>query len=638
MENIFQPIVKLEPLDTFHDSASQRAKIGEIYHVSKDRLMFVCSHCTQEFPLFNQFTAHIQSHLAEIFDDIIDSGVSADPWQENVEQISCDVDLDVNHLDADERLSECDYKSEPRDDSIDVAATSYPPNEDSIIPEQTHSAAKSAQNVTTRTYECFQCHLPLLTQASCLAHMRLHRQFPFVCEYCKKGFTQGKYKIHEKLCGPRNRVQCPHCPIKLHNAHAMYRHRHEVHPTERPLFTEHLPDQQKTFERFYTCNSCPFRTAVILEMLAHAKTCNGRMKLCPICKKLVVKNLLKTHLEWHTYANNADEIEVAEKQRLLKADEDVKIKQMNDPCNDDSDWSGHWSDDNNEKQLPDEKDIPIVSHVTEKYKCLDCGKYLQTKQALIGHRKTHDKNQLQPRTFECFICHSTMSTRTKCVAHMRLHAELPFQCEYCQLKFTAVHFKSHRKRCGPSNEFQCIKCPLKFHNAFALTRHRMVAHDKGRKFTEHIPDPNRPSEKYYTCNLCPYKSNKRRSMASHVQLYCAASRSPCKTCGKLYSSAVMGEHILTHSTVKSHLCLLCGKLFKTSRLLEKHMPLHSDVRKFQCDLCPKSYKRSNHLLVHKQKSHTAQFTQICPICSMGFHTSHLLKRHIRMTHSAWCEN
>lgn len=89
MELLFvdsQPAVKSEPLSNYdNEEETHREKIGDIYRTSMEHLAFVCTHCAAEFPLFIQFSKHIQQHLIDIHSNAFMSNAKMDVNFENEE-------------------------------------------------------------------------------------------------------------------------------------------------------------------------------------------------------------------------------------------------------------------------------------------------------------------------------------------------------------------------------------------------------------------------------------------------------------------------------------------------------------------------------------------------------------------------
>ena len=74
-------------------------------------------------------------------------------------------------------------------------------------------------------------------------------------------------------------------------------------------------------------------------------------------------------------------------------------------------------------------------------------------------------------------------------------------------------------------------------------------------------------------------------------------------CGKAVVD--MRKHLLTHSNVKRHQCMLCGSCFSVASTLNVHLRTHTGERPFGCDDCGKRFTTRSHLTDHQRK-HTRE--------------------------------
>lgn len=650
------PVVKIEPLADFEqqnihshtESTSRRAKVGEIYSGSDagDELLFVCSVCFAEFHGLAGFSVHVQVHLINIFSCNIESEtknilIDDEECADNIEHIN---EAERNVDDPIEAKVECDGVLDA-DGEVDVVVSQAIPTTKYKCSQcdrylRTRSAVINHEKIHTQlnsqVFECFQCHLQFDTQYKCKAHMQLHRELPYECEHCFIRFRSNKH--HRALCGPWNRYRCQSCPLKFHNKSALSRHVGMIHDKSLS-YLEYIPNIRKLSERQYTCRRCPFKTWIRTQIKAHVDQCDEVKVQCHICKKLVVKRILNDHLSLHQVAidrvvdvneptNDAVAIDPAE-----TLNEQAKIDNQAEKNSGDgeSDWSGHWSDANTSEQPPA---LELVESETKKkktvrkYKCAYCNKHVSSLILMATHERSHFKNQIMPRSFECFICHAAAENRYRCQEHMRIHSDYPFKCQYCDISYNGNKFRMHQKLCGPWNDQACPSCPMKFHSAFALTRHRKV--HRQRLYTLLIPNPENPSDRQFLCKSCPFVTSTQKKIHAHFPV-CIASERPCKVCGKLVKLQAMKMHLVSHSDERNQLCLQCGKRFVHEHQLKTHMRSHSEERNFKCDVCQKPYKSMNEVAMHRRR-HFNKLSHICKTCSRSYNSNYLLKVHLKSAH------
>lgn len=641
-------VVKIEPLTDFGqqhirnqaESTTKRAKVGEIYGGSEagDELSFVCSICSAEFFDLAKFAVHIQAHLINLYScgiqsktiNCSDDGISGKIYGGDCEDVNSfltgpniDDPIEAN-VEVKVEIIEDEPVRQP------VAITKYKCSHcDRYLQKRAaltnHEKIHRKDPVKSEIFECFQCHLQFNTHYKCKLHIRTHRKLPFECEHCLMRFKSGKR--HRELCGPWNRYKCQSCPMKFHNSSAMERHG-ALH-SQSTLYMEYIPNIRKLSERQFTCRGCPFNTWNRPEIETHVNQCDEVKVRCNTCSKLVVKRILEHHMKLHT-------IETAAIDMVVEANEHRNVAgstKVNADKNDgESDWSGHWSDVNTTEQTSDSKrdaNETRKQKTVRKYKCSYCNKQVGAISSLVSHERSHFKDQVMPRSFECFICHVTTENRYRCQDHMRIHSDLPYKCQYCDMNFIEYKFRMHQKLCGPWNKQACQSCPMKFHNSSALTRHRKV--HRQRLYTELIPNPEKPSERQFICKSCPFITNARDKMHSHRRV-CVASERPCKVCGKLVKLHCMKTHLISHSDERDQLCLQCGKRYKNLYQLKIHMRSHSEERNFKCDLCQRPFKTANEVAMHR-KRHFNQLTHICKMCSRSHRSNYLLKVHLKSAHS-----
>lgn len=86
-----------------------------------------------------------------------------------------------------------------------------------------------------------------------------------------------------------------------------------------------------------------------------------------------------------------------------------------------------------------------------------------------------------------------------------------------------------------------------------------------------------------------------------------------------------------HSSVRPHICGICGKGFVHKSYLMEHMSYHTGERQFQCYHCGNRFQAQSALVKH-MKRHTSTKDFACNNCPKAFAVKTDLKSHIRLVH------
>ena len=113
----------------------------------------------------------------------------------------------------------------------------------------------------------------------------------------------------------------------------------------------------------------------------------------------------------------------------------------------------------------------------------------------------------------------------------------------------------------------------------------------------------------------------------------------CLICGKMSKTwRPMEKHVRTHpiESVRSRVsknnivCLECGKSLREKHSLDKHMRLHTGEQPHSCKLCNARFTWRRALQAHMCKEHGAPMPYQCPHCNKRYATSGQLSSHIKM--------
>ncbi|XP_064122227.1 uncharacterized protein LOC135226523 [Macrobrachium nipponense] len=172
------------------------------------------------------------------------------------------------------------------------------------------------------------------------------------------------------------------------------------------------------------------------------------------------------------------------------------------------------------------------------------------------------------------------------------------------------------------------------------------------------------AERLRYCKYCLFRCTSRPLLKDHQKekhgQHREANRQQCETCGKIYSSKYIQEHMsVMHGSERKHSCNLCGMkffdhkgwrnhfylehankewkcgkcnlVFKKYHQLRQHMTYIHSTKEFKCDKCPKIYKRKGDLTVHIKRAHE-KIVSFCNYCSKQYRSPYKLKAHLVNVH------
>ncbi|KAJ8948502.1 hypothetical protein NQ318_000040 [Aromia moschata] len=264
---------------------------------------------------------------------------------------------------------------------------------------------------------------------------------------------------------------------------------------------------------------------------------------------------------------------------------------------------------------------------TPTYDCNLCSFKAIRKYTLKDHMLIHKNAYTREATVhQCALCPYKTKGKSNMTSHMQTH--VTYDCDKCS-----------------------FKTKLKRH----LTRHMLIHKDDSKNPSEmETEDPNGLQVKpvgdlekthFYRCKLCPYKSKLRKCWTKHMLNHKDISenasetetgnpKSPrvesvkdvegtiyrCKLCPyKTQIKRYLTTHMFVHkdiSEVKAHRCTLCPYKAKRKCGLTKHMLTHKDISEvttYDCNLCSYKAKRkqslSHHMMIHIDSSKDAKSAQ-----------------------------
>ncbi|XP_061516740.1 histone-lysine N-methyltransferase MECOM-like [Anopheles gambiae] len=194
-------------------------------------------------------------------------------------------------------------------------------------------------------------------------------------------------------------------------------------------------------------------------------------------------------------------------------------------------------------------------------------------------------------------------------------------CSICGL-FTLKYIKHMQKHIDPT-PFACPHCDKKMSDPCNMKRHIAVVHLKIVVAT------------CEECNLSFYgKPDYKWHM---VRVHGQGDMTPrykCQFCPKaFYFHTRMRVHMeQKHYEHRNYVCKICGMRFKTNNALLVHKKIHSSEAHYQCriPMCSRRFRSANGRRQHEMTHSGIIFG--CDQCDKQYHSSSLLKAHLRKCH------
>ncbi|XP_025160444.1 zinc finger protein 2-like isoform X13 [Harpegnathos saltator] len=144
-----------------------------------------------------------------------------------------------------------------------------------------------------------------------------------------------------------------------------------------------------------------------------------------------------------------------------------------------------------------------------------------------------------------------------------------------------------------------------------------------------------PSETWYACDICDYKTTCRDNLDEHNRSH--DFNYQCEVCGELFMNKRSSqEHQMSHAREKPFQCDVCNATFRYHQGLRLHAKLHQPdyvppQKKHHCELCNKRFSRRQVLLVHMKTHGNAgpQNEFVCPVCGKSVSSKTYLTVHLR---------
>uniref|UniRef100_A0A4W4GI21 C2H2-type domain-containing protein n=1 Tax=Electrophorus electricus TaxID=8005 RepID=A0A4W4GI21_ELEEL len=104
----------------------------------------------------------------------------------------------------------------------------------------------------------------------------------------------------------------------------------------------------------------------------------------------------------------------------------------------------------------------------------------------------------------------------------------------------------------------------------------------------------------------------------------------CQICGKPFrSDRLLKTHMIVHQKERPYRCELCGKCYSYPHVLKIHLRTHTGERPYHCKFCEKTFNQKGHVKGH-ERIHTGEKIYSCSACGKRFTWLSQGKEHLRL--------
>ncbi|CAO1384898.1 unnamed protein product [Diamesa tonsa] len=141
-------------------------------------------------------------------------------------------------------------------------------------------------------------------------------------------------------------------------------------------------------------------------------------------------------------------------------------------------------------------------------------------------------------------------------------------------------------------------------------------------------------EKFHLCVVCGKNYKTLRNLTVHSRIHDKMKPFKCSflECGKcFYTSSHLKEHTKIHFNQADYKCdnTDCGRTFIHMSSFKKHQKMHLGIKDHVCIICTKAFSQSHHLKDHL-KTHADEREFMCIMCPKTFRRSGTLKVHLKV--------
>lgn len=524
---------------------------------------FGCANCSSRFLLFSQLQEHyLTAHKGET----TGPPVVAAPLQHHLSKMM-------------------KIKQEPLEDSYNM-----PPSDTPSV------GAMLDKRKDLDPLACPECNMTFINKAGLSGHLRVHKEVPFRCRICNKGFwNKNLLYLHQRKCRSEDNSEDDTAwqmegPLKAHIDFALNDptpHFNEDSESSGSWQNPSGPEEKKpesntgnkTKAVQYQCSECEKTFTDGLMLISHLEE-HGReeqekkRKTCPKCQRVFASQRdLEKHMKMHGET------------------------------------------------------------IAKELSCPKCPSRFCTLFELEEHKVFHDEK----RSFSCKVCHLRFRTKISLCEHFSEdHPEDAFHCRYCnkaysQKKSLYRHYnqchKNERMRLQTTapEKSSADKPPDKPPGSQVST-----AGDGSDNYeSDNTEDSDSDSADYFPCHVCGKTFLTSESLEDHQLCHLGKKPHECAECGKcFYQASQLQQHQRMHKS--EFQCRLCGRGFVSLFALRKHKHTHGRKRPFRCSKCHLSFKGPLHLAEHMATHQEESFP--CDICNCVFPSKSSRAEH-RKSHS-----
>lgn len=520
---------------------------------------FACANCSSRFLLFSQLQEHyVTTHKGET----TGPPVVAAPLQHHLSKMM-------------------KIKEEPLEDSCNT------PPSDSLSVGALLDKRKDLDPLA-----CPECNMTFINKAGLSGHLRVHKEVPFHCRMCNKGFwNKNLLYLHQRKCRSEDNSEDDTAwqmegPLKAHIDFALTDPSPRVNedsPSSGSWQNPSGPDDNKpegntgneTKAVQYQCSECEKTFTDGLMLISHLEE-HGReeqekkRKTCPKCKRVFAsQHDLEKHMKMHgkTY-----------------------VKELS---------------------------------------CPKCPSRFYTLAELEEHKGFHDVK----RSISCKVCHLSFRTKIALCEHFSDdHPEDAFHCRYCNKAYSQKKsLYRHYSQCHRHERMRLQTAVPEKRSADRLPGSQLsTAGDGSDNYeSDDTEDSDADSADYFPCHVCGKTFLTSESLEDHQLCHLGKKPHECAECGKcFYQASQLQQHQRMHKS--EFQCQLCGRGFVSLFALRKHKHTHGRKRPFRCSKCHLSFKGPLHLAEHMATHQEESFP--CDICNCVFPSKSSRAEH-RKSHS-----
>lgn len=205
--------------------------------------------------------------------------------------------------------------------------------------------------------------------------------------------------------------------------------------------------------------------------------------------------------------------------------------------------------------------------------------------------KPFGKRSTSPSPFKCAQCGKEFESRDAVLAHVLTHSTTApdHHCKQCGKTFqTEAEYDKHNASHLVDKPFHCTICDKRYMYTSTYNAH-MLSHQKERKFP---------------CPHCEKSFNQRYNLNLHLKVHTGEKDYMCAECGRRFSCITsLKRHKMAHENDRKFHCIICDKRFIQASNYKRHMDIHTGERRYQCDVCNNKFISLFNLKTHLERGH-----------------------------------